>query len=324
MKVFITRMIPEIGLQQLQNAGIEYIQWEQKREVMPQELIDHCMNCDALLSAGYNKINAEFLNSCRHLKVIGLHSVGFDNVDIKEATRLKIPVGNTPGVVSGATADTAFLLMLAVSRKAFYMHKRIENEGWDFFEPTANLGLELGGKTLGIYGLGKIGFEMATRCKGAYQMKIIYHNRNKNEEAEKKLNAEMVSFEDLLQKSDVLSVHSNLSAETRGVFDNKAFSKMKTSSIFINTARGGIHNEKDLIHALENKIIWGAGLDVTNPEPMNSENPLLKMPSVAVLPHIGTATIETRNAMSEIATNNIIAGLKGERLPFVVNPEIYE
>lgn len=324
MKVFITRIIPEIGLQQLQNAGIEYIQWEQKREVTPQELIDHCMNCDALLSAGYNKINAEFLNTCRHLKVIGLHSVGFDNVDVKEATRLKIPVGNTPGVVSGATADTAFLLMLAVSRKAFYMHKRIANEGWDFFEPTANLGVELGGKTLGIYGLGKIGFEMATRCKGAYQMKIIYHNRNKNEEAENKLNAEMVSFEDLLQQSDVLSVHSNLSAETRGVFDHKAFSKMKTSSIFINTARGGIHNEKDLIHALENKIIWGAGLDVTNPEPMNRENPLLKMPSVAVLPHIGTATMETRNAMAKIATNNIIAGLKGERLPFVVNPGVYE
>jgi lactate dehydrogenase-like 2-hydroxyacid dehydrogenase len=226
-------------------------------------------------------------------------------------------------VVSAATADTAFLLMLAVSRKAFFQYRRIMNGDWNFFEPTANLGIELYGKTLGIYGLGNIGFELAKRCVGAYDMNIIYHNRNHNEYAEKELNAKMVSFEDLLRSSDIISVHSVLSDETKGRFDKSAFNRMKPSSIFINSARGAIHNEKDLIEALQKGTIWGAGLDVTNPEPMAPDNILLTMQNVAVLPHIGTATVETRNAMATIAAQNIIAGLKGEIIPHPVNPDVY-
>jgi lactate dehydrogenase-like 2-hydroxyacid dehydrogenase len=324
MKVFITRKIPEIGLKKLKDAGIEIIEWEEKRLLSQPELIEFCKQCDALLSAGYNKIDAHFLKECRHLKVIALHSVGFDNVNIAEADRLKIPVGNTPGILNGSTADIAFLLMLAASRKAFYSNEKIRKGEWKFFEPTANLGIELTGKTLGIFGLGNIGFEMAKRCIGAYNMKVIYHNRHHNVKAEKELNAEMVSFDELLKMSDVLSVHTNLSPETNGIFNKNAFGKMKASSIFINTARGAIHNEDDLIYALQNGIIWGAGLDVTNPEPMKKDNPLLTMPTVAVLPHIGSATFETRNGMAEIAAENIIAGLNGKRIPFPVNPEIYE
>lgn len=323
MKVFITRLIPDTGLQLLHDAQIEIMQWKEKRELTRQELIDYCKPCNALLSAGYNKIDAQFLNDCSHLKVIALHSVGFDNVDIKEATRLKIPVGNTPGVLSAATADTAFLLMLAVSRKAFYQHKRIEKGDWNFFEPNADLGIELKGKTLGIYGLGKIGFEMAKRCIGAYNMKVIYCNRSHNPDAENELNAVKVSFNQLLKQSDVLSLHATLNPETSRKFDKAAFANMKPASIFINTARGGIHNEEDLINALQNGIIWGAGLDVTNPEPMDQNNPLLSMPNAAVLPHIGTATVETRNAMAKLAAENIIAGLKGEPIPYPVNPEVY-
>jgi lactate dehydrogenase-like 2-hydroxyacid dehydrogenase len=324
MKVFCTRRIPEIGLQLLKNAGINPLQWNEERELTPEELIMNCKPCNAMISAGYNKMDASFLNACSHLKVIALHSVGFDNVNISEATRLKIPVGNTPGVVSIATADTAFLLMLAVSRKAFFQHQRIINGKWKFFEPTANLGIELRKKTLGIYGLGKIGFEMSKLCRTAYNMKIIYHNRNRNAEAEKELNAEWVSFEELIKRSDVLSVHSNLSDETKGKFNQSVFEKMKPTSIFINTSRGSIHKETDLINALQNGVIWGAGLDVTNPEPMKAENILLKMPNVAVTPHIGTATVETRNAMSKMAAENIIAGLKGMPIPYPVNPEVYE
>ena len=323
MKVFITRLIPDTGLQLLHDAQIEIMQWKEKRELTRQELIDYCKPCNALLSAGYNKIDAQFLNDCSHLKVIALHSVGFDNVDIKEATRLKIPIGNTPGVLSAATADTAFLLMLAVSRKAFYQHKRIEKGDWNFFEPNADLGIELKGKTLGIYGLGKIGFEMAKRCIGAYNMKVIYCNRSHNPDAENELNAVKVSFNQLLKQSDVLSLHATLNPETSRKFDKAAFANMKPASIFINTARGGIHNEEDLINALQNGIIWGAGLDVTNPEPMDQNNPLLSMPNAAVLPHIGTATVETRNAMAKLAAENIIAGLKGEPIPYPVNPEVY-
>lgn len=324
MKVFISRIIPEKGIEQLKGAGIEIQIWKEKRELTPDELIQFCKSSDAFLSAGPNKINATFLNACSQLKVIALHSVGFDNVDIAEATRLKIPVGNTPGILSGPTADVAFLLMLAVSRKAFYLYDSIKQGNWKFFEPTANLGLNIYGKTLGIFGLGSIGFEMAKRCKGAYHMKIIYHNRHANTLAEKDLQAKLVSFDELLRESDVLSVHSNLSNETRNIFNKSAFEKMKPSSIFINTARGGIHNEEDLIVALKNHTIWGAGLDVTNPEPMSINSPLLNMPHVAVLPHIGSATAETRNAMSSLAAQNIIAGLKGEKIPYPVNPEVYD
>lgn len=323
MKVFITRLISETGLDKLKNAGIETLIWKEKRELPHADLIKYSKQCNALLSAGYNKIDAEFLNDCRHLKVIALHSVGFDNVDVIEADRLKIPIGHTPGILSGPTADVAFLLMLAVSRKAFYLHEKIKKGEWKFFEPTANLGINLYGKTLGIFGLGSIGFEMAKRCKGAYEMNVIYHNRSKNLLAEKELNAKLVSFEELLKDSDILSVHSNLTPETRGKFDKTVFEKMKPSAIFINTARGSIHNEEDLIEALQKGTIWGAGLDVTNPEPMRMDNPLLTMPNAAVLPHIGSATLQTRNAMADMAAENIIAGLKGERIPFPVNPEIY-
>ena len=322
-RVFITNLIPDTGKKILQEAGIEIVEWKEKRNLSPLELIKYSKTCDALLATGYNNIDANFLRECQHLKVIALLSVGFDRVDISEANRLKIPVGNCPGVVSGATADTAFLLLLSVSRKAFYMHNEIIKGEWGFFEPTANLGVELNGKTLGIYGLGNIGFDMAKRCIGAYNMKVIYHNRHNNIEAEKVLDAKMVSFDELLKGSDIISVHSVLTDETKGKFDKRAFEKMKPGSIFINTARGKIHNEEDLLHALQNKIIWGAGLDVTNPEPMHFDNPLLTMPNVAVLPHIGTATIETRDAMSIIAAQNIIAGLNGKPIPFPINPEVY-
>lgn len=324
MKVFITRIIPEAGLQLLREAGIEIAQWAEKRDLTPQELIDHCKKADALLSAGSNKIDKSFLTACSHLKVISLHSVGFDRVDVAAATALGIPVGNTPGVLSDATADLAFLLILATSRKAIYLHKTIRQGEWKFFDPTANLGIEIRGKTLGIFGLGKIGYELARSCAAAFQMKIIYHNRNRNEAAEKELNAVYVSFDELLQQSDVLSVNTALTPETKGKFNKEVFARMKASSIFINTARGAIHNEPDLIEALQNKVIWGAGLDVTDPEPMQPDNPLLQMPNVAVLPHIGSATVETRNAMAVIAAKNVIAGLKGEKLESVVNAEIYD
>ena len=322
MKVFVTRVIPVGALKLLHDNGITVVPWTEKRDLTKDELIFYCKQCDGLLSAGRNKIDKAFLNECRHLKVISLMSVGYDNVDVAKATKLAIPVGNTPGVLSGATADTAFLLMLAVARKAFYNHKKIINGQWCFFEPTADLGIELYGKTLSIFGLGKIGFEMAKRCTGAYNMKVIYHNRYINEEAQKQLNAVRVSFDEMLEQSDVISVHSALTPDTKGKFNKDVFNKMRQSSIFINTARGAIHNETDLIEALEAQTIWGAGIDVTNPEPMQMDNPLLQMPNVAVLPHIGSATVEARSAMAEIAAKNIIAGLKGETLPYAVNPEV--
>lgn len=323
MNVFITREICSPGLGLLMNKGYDLNTWKEKREITPRELIEYCKHADALLSTGSNKINAEFLKVCSHLKVISLHSVGYDNVDIKEATRLKIPVGHVAKILSEPTADIAFLLMLAVSRKAFSGYKRIMEGEWGFFEPTKHLGLNLKGKTLGIFGMGDIGCEMARKCQAAYEMDIIYCSRSEKKHAEKELGATRVTFEELLKESDVLSLHSTLNSKTKGKFDKTAFAQMKPDSIFINTSRGAVHNEQDLIKALQNKKIWGAGLDVTNPEPMDRNNPLLSMPNVAVLPHIGSATLETRNAMSVIAAENIIAAFEGRRIPYPVNPEVY-
>lgn len=319
MKVFITRIIPDTGLELLREAGIQYTEHREKRHLSPEELIAACREHDALLSVGGNKIDAAFLQACKHLKVVSLMAVGYDNVDVAAATALKIPIGNTPGVLSNATADTAFLLMLATARKAFHMHKTIARGQWGFFEPTANLGMELNGRTLGVFGLGKIGMALAKKCRGAFDMPVIYHNRSRNEEAEQLLGARYVSFETLLRESDVLSLHAALTPETAGQFNAAAFAQMKPGAIFINTARGAMHNEQDLLAALQQNIIWGAGLDVTNPEPMDKNNPLLEMPNVAVLPHIGSATVEARNGMARMAVENVIAGLKGEVLPYGVN-----
>lgn len=323
MKVFVTKVIPEKGLHIMEAAGIDVTVHQKAASLTQQELIETCQKHDALLSAGFNKIDADFLESCKHLKVVSLFSVGFDSVDVDAATRLKIPIGNTPDVLSRATADIAFLLMLAVSRKAFYNYKKIIDGKWQGFEPVGDLGIELYGKTLGVFGLGKIGYEMAVKCKAAFGMNIIYHNRSRNDLAENELDAKYVSFEDLLSQSDVLSLHANLTEATKGLFNKNAFNKMKPTAIFINTGRGGLHNETDLKEALENATIWGAGLDVTNPEPMDKDNPLLTMPNVCILPHIGSATKETRDAMAEMAARNVIAGLKGEPLPTIVNPQVY-
>ena len=324
MKILSTRAIPSIGLKLFADAGHTLTQHTERRELTQSELIAACKEHDALLSAGPNKLDAFFLQECRHLKAITLLSVGYDNVDMAEAAKLKMPIGNTPGVLSGATADTAFLLMLAVSRKAFYLSNTIAKGDWGFYGPMDNLGIELNGKTLGIFGLGRIGIELARKCAAAYHMKIIYHNRNRNEAAEKELSAKYVSFDELLQQSDVLSAHANLSPETKGIFNIEAFSKMKPSCIFINTARGAMHNEQHLTEALQQKNIWGAGLDVTNPEPMEKNNILLSMPNVCIMPHVGSGTVETRDAMTEIAAKNIIAGLNGQQMEHAINPEVYQ
>lgn len=321
VKVFVTRDLPGEGIQLLKNEGFNVSVWPHDRPMEPDELLEEGKKVNAILTLLTDVINADFLNACSHLDIISQFAVGYDNINIPEATKLGIAVGYTPGAMSDSTADVAFGLMIAASRKMFYMHKSIAKGEWTFFRPKANLGIELKNKTLGIFGLGRIGLQMALRCKGAYNMQIIYHNRKPNKDAADHLNACFVSFDELLAQSDVLSVHCALNNETRGVFDKTAFSKMKPTSIFINTARGAIHNEKDLTEALTTGRIWGAGLDVTNPEPMDANNPLLSMPNVAVLPHIGSATEEARSEMSRLAALNIIEFYKNNRVPNVVNPE---
>lgn len=315
MKVFITKPIAERGMDVFTKAGIDVTVWKQKKMLSQDELIKKLQSYDAAICIGKYKLDERFFASCPHLKAVSLLSVGYDNVDVAAADKWKIPVGNTPGVLSIATADTAFLLMQMVARKAAYNYKTVLDGKWGESNPMDNLGLDLDGKTLGVFGLGRIGFEMAKKCRAAFNMKIVYHNRNRNEEAEKELGAKKVSFDKLLQTSDVISIHSALTYETKNLFEKTAFEKMKPTSIFVNTSRGGVVDEKALIAALKKKTIWGAGLDVSNPEPMQTNNPLLKMETVAVLPHIGSATFETRSEMSRLAAENVVAVLKGKKMP---------
>jgi glyoxylate reductase len=322
IKVLLTRIFPELGTELLENEGFSVSLWNEDRPMSSEELIQNAKIHDALLCTLTDKIDSAFLNQCSHLDIISQFAVGYDNIDISEATRLGIPIGYAPEAMNEATADVAFGLMIAVSRKMFFMHKQIIKGQWSSFKPTGNLGLELKNKTLGIFGLGRIGMEMAKRCKGAYNMKILYHNRKPNPKAEQELGAAYVDFEDLLAQSDIISVHVALNDKTQEVFDKKAFSQMKASAIFINTARGLVHNEIDLKEALEKGIIWGAGLDVTNPEPMRHDNALLQMENVAVLPHIGSGTIEARNEMARLAATNIIEFYKSKTVPKIVNPEV--
>lgn len=323
MKVFINKRIPEIGIKMLEEAGLE-VTLPTHDNLPHEEWLKYCQNADAILNVGHNKFDREFFEQCPNVKAIALYSVGFDHVDIKEATLKNIPIGNTPDVLSRATSDVAFLLMQSVSRRASFNFQKVKDGNWGDFDPLHALGQELYGKTLGVFGLGRIGFEMAEKCKKAFDMKIIYHNRHHNEEAEKELDATYVSFEELIEQSDVLSIHANFVPDQKDLFNASVFEKMKPDSIFINTARGGFHNQKDLYEALVSKQIWGAGLDVTNPEPIFKDDPILELSSVCVLPHIGSATIEARNGMAKVAAENIIAFSKGEKMPNCANPEVYK
>ena len=318
--VLITRAIPNIAQEMLIQAGLQVTVWPGE-PMTADELISESKKVNALLSLGGNKIDKTFLNHCSHLDLIAQFGVGYDNIDLPEATRHGIPVSNTPDVLSEATADVAFGLMLNVSRKMFHLHKSILKGEWKRFEPLKDLGIELSGKTLGIFGMGRIGMVMAKRCQGAFDMNILYHNRSRNKTAEDKLGAQWVSFGDLLKLSDVVSVHSVFSNETKGVFNRDAFNRMKPTAIFINTSRGGVHNEQDLMEALTAGTIWGAGLDVTNPEPMALDNPLLNMPNVAILPHIGSGTMEARTSMARLAAENIIGFYRDKKMITCLNPE---
>lgn len=312
MKVLITAHIPGIALQMLRGAGLKVDAWEEDRPMTAAELAAAVKGCDVLLCTSPDRLDAGFLSENAHLKMLSQFAAGYDNIDLDKAKELGMVVANAPGAMTEATADIAFGLLLAVSRKMFHLHKSILRGEWGPFRPQAHLGMELRGKTLGIFGMGRIGIALAERCRGAYGMEVIYHNRSRNSEAEKTLGARRVSFEELLAQSDILSVHAALTAETEGRFDRDAFIKMKPSAIFINTARGGIHQQDHLLAALQEGEIWGAGLDVTNPEPMRADHPLLNLENVAITPHIGSATVAARTEMARLAAENILQFAGGQ------------
>lgn len=320
MKVFLTRDIPDNGLSMLRQENIDYEIWQKDRNLLPSELLDACRNMDGVVNVGHNRYDASFfLSTAPRLRALSLYSAGYDLVDLEAATKYGVPVGNTPGVVSKATAEIAFFLMQAVARKAFFHNDRLLRGNWKHFDSVLGLGISLEGKTLGIFGLGLIGYEMARMCKAAFHMKVIYCNRHVNERAELELGAKRVDFNSLLKHSDVISLHCSLNPDTFHVFDETAFLHINPGTILINTARGAVVDQTALTAALIEKRIWGAGLDVMDPEPIEPDDKLLHLPNVVLLPHIGSATEDTRARMAEIAIGNLIAGLKGQKMKFQLN-----
>ena len=320
-KVFVTRVIPEKGL------GIirEYCEvdvWQNELPPTRDELLQRVRGIDGLLSLLTDTIDSEVMDEAgSQLKVISNHAVGFDNINVPAATARNIPVSNAPDVLTDATADFTFALLMAVARRIPEAERYVHEGKWKTWGPMTLLGVDIQGATLGLVGFGRIGKAVARRALG-FDMRVIYYSPN-----EKKtypdLNTTQVDFETLLKESNFISLHTPLTPETRHLIDAEALSKMKPNAVLINTARGPVVDSEALYQALKEKRIFGAGLDVTDPEPIPMESPLLTLDNIVIVPHIASASKTTRDQMSRIAAQNLIAGLKGERLPNCVNPQVY-
>ena len=321
-RVFVAREIPACGLDRL--TGLCAVDVWRDRLPPPREtLLERIAGCEGVLTMLTERVDAEFFDAAGpRLKVVSNYAVGFNNIDVAEATRRGVRVGNTPGVLTEATANMAVCLLLAASRRIREASDYLRSGNWKTWEPLGHIGLDLEGMTLGIVGMGRIGTAVAQRCRGGWNMRVLYQDQRRNESAERELDARPVDFETLLAESDFVSVHTVLNDETRGMFDAAAFAKMKQTSVFINTARGPLHNQSDLYHALNSGEIFAAGLDVTDPEPIAMDDPLLSLPNCLIVPHIASATVASRNGMAEIATENLLAGLEGKPLRCPVNPEV--
>jgi glyoxylate reductase len=320
-RVFVSRRIPDAGLNRL-HGQCEAEVWQGQLPPAAEVLTAKTKECEGILSLLTDKIDGPFMDRCPKLKVISNFAVGYNNIDVKAATERGICVGNTPGVLTDATADMAFCLLIAAARKVVEGHQYSLSGEWKTWEPLGHIGLDLCGKTLGIVGMGRIGYAMAKRCRLGWDMKVLYHDQNPNAEAESSLGAIRVDLDTLLAESDFVSVHTDLNPASTRMFNKERFGKMKRSAVFLNTARGPIHDQSALCEALKSGTIFAAGLDVTDPEPPDPADPLLRLPNVIVAPHIASATVQTRNAMAEIAADNLLAGLAGKPLRGWVNPEV--
>lgn len=321
-KVFVTRHIPEKGLELIRDF-CDMALWPQALPPSRAELLQHVRGVEGILCLLTEKIDGEVMDAAgQQLKVISNHAVGFDNIDVNAATRHGIPVGNTPGVLTDATADFAFALLMAVARRIPEAERYVHAGKWKTWEPMLLLGVDIKGATLGLIGLGRIGKAVARRAAG-FDMRVIYYDpTEKAAEAELRVNA--VELETLLKESDFISLHTPLTPDTHHLIDSNAFSKMKPNAVLINTARGPVVDPDALYEALKEKRIFGAGLDVTDPEPIPMDSPLLTLDNIVIVPHIASGSKTSRDQMSWMAAQNLIAGLKGERLPNCVNPQVYE
>ncbi len=313
-RVLVTRLIPEAGIKKVREH-CEVTQWTEDMPAAYERLLELVHGMDGLLCTLTERIDAHLMETAGpQLKVISQMAVGYDNIDIAAARARGILVGNTPGVLTDATADIAMALLLAVSRRIVESADYIRTGQWQTWQPTALLGTDLAGATLGLIGLGRIGKAVARRARG-FDLRLIAHSPHCPPAEAQALGVELVDMDYLLGQSDYVSIHTPLNERTRHLINHKTLAQMKPSAILINTARGGVVDQQALYEALQAGKLRGAGLDVTDPEPIPLDDPLLSLPNVVILPHIGSASQRTRDRMAMMAADNLIAGVTGQALP---------
>ncbi len=322
--VFVTRIIPEPGMQMVKDFCHASI-WPDDLPPPRDVVLEEARNKDGILSLLTTPIDADVMDRAgASLKVISNYAVGFDNVDVVEATRRGIPVGHTPDVLTDTTADFAFTLLMAAARRVVEGVQYVQAGNWLTWGPSLLLGEDITGATLGIVGFGRIGQGMARRAAG-FNMRILFHDDYIPDDAPfiEQLHATKTDLGTLLAESDFVSVHTPLTPETHHLLDAAAFAQMKSSATVINTARGPLIDPEALYTALTTGQIRYAALDVTEPEPIPQDSPLLGLDNIIIVPHIASASVKTRSQMSTMAANNLIAGLQGHRIPHCANPEVY-
>ena len=322
-KVFITRRIPQDGINLLGQVADVDINL-QDAPLAREDLLAAASKYDGILGVLTDKIDKEFMDAASNLKGYANYAVGFDNIDVPEATRRKLPVSNTPGVLTDATAECAWALLFATARRIVETDAVMRSGAWKGWGPLQFIGGDVRGKTLGIVGAGRIGTTMALMSRG-FDMKVLYTSSSgrKNGVLESELSARLVPFDQLLAEADFISIHTPLTPQTHHLFGKEAFSRMKNTAYVINTARGPVIDENALVTALRKGEIAGAGLDVYENEPAMAPG-LAELDNAVVLPHIGSATKSSRTNMATLAARNLIAMLKGQRPETCLNPELFD
>jgi glyoxylate reductase len=323
-RVFVARRIPDEGLA-IVTAACDAVVWPEELPPPRDDLLRAVAGCDGVLTLLTDRVDGEFLDAAGpQLKVVSNYAVGFDNVDVPACTARGIAVGNTPGVLTETTADLAWALLMAAARRVAEGDRYVRGGRWRTWGPLLLLGPDVHGATLGIVGFGRIGQAVARRAAG-FGMSILYHDVHRAERAvETAYGATFAPLDELLARSDFVSLHVNLTPETRGLISTDALRRMKPTAVLVNTSRGPVVDQLALHAALRDGQIFAAALDVTDPEPIAPDDPLLELDNCLVVPHIASASRATRAKMAEMAAANLLAGLRGERLPTPVNPEIHD
>ncbi len=319
-KAYVTRILPKPAMDRIRSFCDMEV-WEGELPPAREVLFEKTVEIEGLLSLLTDKIDAELMDRARKLKVISNYAVGFDNIDVRGATKRGIIVGNTPGVLTDTTADFAFTLMMSAARRLAEADRAVRAGKWKTWGPLVLLGQDVYGSTLGIVGLGRIGAAVAKRAKG-FGMKIIYYDVNRQPQSEKEIGIEWADMATILAQSDFITLHTNLTSLTHHLIGAQQFKQMKQNCILINTSRGPIVDNLALYEALRDGKIAYAALDVTDPEPLPADHPLLRLDNIIIAPHIASASVATRTRMAMMAAENLIAGLRGEMPPNAVNPEV--